>query len=203
MNSILYLVRHGQAATPGILAGQSDLPLLSEGEAEVRRLRDSLAGTIFTRAWSSPLTRAKQTAALLLEGNAANTREIEEIPGLREIRLGEWEGKSTDWVRQHYPQKWQARGNDFANTAPPGGESFAALAERVRPAFAAICAEARAHAASLLVAHQAVNRVILADILGLPLSRLTDIPQPPAALTLLRLDEAGRCVLWGKERTPF
>ncbi len=183
MTALLYLVRHGLAAPPGIMAGQRDYPLLPEGEIQARTLRDELAGVIFSAAWSSPLLRARRTARILLEGNAANTRTIIEIPALGEISLGLWEGRDSRWCREHSPGVWQARGEDFANTAPPGGESVTALARRVLPAFTALCREAARHPASLLVAHQAVNRVIIASLSGQPLATLRAIPQPPAALT--------------------
>ena len=189
--SELYLVRHAAAARPGVLAGRSDIPLLPEGEAQAARLRDELGAVVFAVAWSSPLRRARRTAEIILSGNTRNAREPVIVAELTEIALGLWEGLHKEEVRRGWPDVWERRGRDFLNVPPPMGESVAALAGRVRPAFAAVLAQARRYDRSLLVAHQAVNRVILADCLGLSLARMMEIEQPPAAVTVLELGPGG------------
>ena len=191
MTSTLYLFRHGQAAPPGILAGQTDFLLSPEGEAQARYWQTELASVPFSAAWSSPLARARQTAATILRNRAFGSPEVTSVPDLREISLGRWEGKDKDWIIRYFPQEWEQRGADMANIPPPGGESFTVLAARVLPAFQSLCREAAHHTASLLVAHQAVNRVILAHLAGLPLTKILAIAQPTAALTLICLSEGG------------
>lgn len=190
MSGLLYLFRHGSAAPPGVLAGRTDYPLSARGEAEAEYWAEALAGVPFSAAWTSPLLRARQTATRILSRQPAPPALVQ-VPGLTEISLGEWDGKTKDRVRREYPDIWEARGRDPAGVPPPGGESFAMLAARVLPAFTALCAEAASLERSLLVAHQAVNRVILARSMGLPLAALLDIAQPPAALSVLRVDSSG------------
>lgn len=189
--SLLYLFRHGTACPPGLMLGRLEIAPASEGERQAFYWRAKLAGVTFSAAWCSPLTRARHTAGLILNGNPANTREMVSLPDLAEIDLGDWQGRSKNWVREHYPELWAARGRNPALAAPPGGESYADLAARVWPAFAGLLPEAGRHAASLLVAHRSVNQVILARLKGLPLSAAYGLPQPPAALTILRLSPAG------------
>jgi probable phosphoglycerate mutase len=178
------------------MTGQADFPLLPEGEEQARVLRDELACIVFSAAWCSPLQRAKATARIILEGNSANTADIVEVPALKELSLGLWDGKDSRWCRANFPQEWQERGRDFAGTAPPGGESVSELAERVLPAFGMLCRVAARHSAALLVAHQAVNRVIISRLAAMPLAMLRDIPQPPAAVTRIMLSSGGaRAVL--------
>jgi broad specificity phosphatase PhoE len=112
-------------------------------------------------------------------------------PALAEISLGEWEGKSKDWIRRAYPAAWEERGRDVVHVPPPGGESFTDLAARVLPAFTRLRSEAAGHARSLLVAHQAVNRVILARVMDLPLLAAVTLPQPPGALSVLEVTSTG------------
>lgn len=188
--SLLFLVRHGQAAPWGVLAGRADYPLSPQGVGQMQELRDRLAGHIFSVAWCSPLARARQSAEIILSGNPANTGEIIQVPALTEISLGLWDGKDKEWIQKQYPQEWEARGREPAAIAPPGGESFAELALRVLPAFAGLCDEARNHTCSLLVAHQAVNRVILARVSGRPLTDWPNIRQPLAAVSVLDLTGA-------------
>ena len=191
MRGLLYLFRHGQAAPPGVLAGRADYPLLPSGELQADWWGRTLSGVTFSIAWTSPLLRARQTAVRILAGNSANTRTVLSVPALTEISLGAWEGKSTDWIRRAYSAAWEARGRDFVHVPPPGGESFADLAARVLPAFAQLRSEAAGHECSLLVAHQAVNRVLLGMVMGLPLSGVTAVPQPPGALSVLEITAAG------------
>lgn len=191
MISRLYLVRHGRAAPPGVLAGQADYPLTYEGETQARAVGELLAAVPLSRAWSSPLLRARQTAEHILAANGGGPLQAALVPELAEICLGCWQGQSKEWIRQRYPDEWRARGRDIANVAPPGGESLAALAARVLPAFARLADEAGEHAHSLLVAHQAVNRLILARCLDVSLEKSFDIPQPLAAVSVLLLEKDG------------
>ena len=202
MTSLLYMFRHGTAAPRGFMVGQADLPLLPQGEAEIRRWAESLSDRVFHAAWSSPLLRARQTADILLKNNSASTHEARIVDGLREISLGEWEGKTKHEVMRKYPEIWEARGRDMVHTAPAGGESFQELASRVLPAFTAVCAQAARKGRSLLVGHQAVNRVILAHLAGMPLESLRDIPQPNGALSILEVDASGGARLLGQYSPP-
>lgn len=188
---VICLLRHGLAAPPGLLIGQTDLPLSAEGQEQMRLLAARLADIPFSAAWSSPLQRARQSAALVLAQNAGALAEARLEPDLREIALGEWEGRDKDWIKRNHASIWAARGQDFARSAPPGGESVEDLASRVRPAFKALVQTAKGHAYSLITAHQAVNRVILADLLGVALKDMRSIEQPPAAATFLEIADGG------------
>lgn len=187
MISRLYLFRHGAAAPPGILAGRRDYPLNEQGRRQAAYWREQCAGQAFSAAWCSPLLRARQSAAIILAGNPANVAQADVLPELAEVSLGLWEGLDKERIRARWPEIWEARGRDPAGVAPPQGESLLDLAARVLPVFAALCERTAAHAASLLVAHQAVNRVILARLLDLPPDAWRDIRQPPAALAILEL----------------
>ena len=200
MSALLYLFRHGHIEARGRMVGRADIPLSGQGEAQADYWRERLAGSVFDAAWTSPLRRALQTAERILAGNPANPAIADVVPGLAEISLGAWEGMTKGEVIARYPALWEARGADMLGTAPPGGESFADLARRVLPVFAALCREAAMHRRSLLVAHQAVNRVFLAHTLGLPPDRAISLPQPPACLSVLELGKRVRVV---EEHAPF
>lgn len=190
MTAHLYLFRHGHIDAEDIFVGQKDEPLSPLGKQQAESWEKELAGVPFTTAWSSPLTRSRETAAILL-GEKRGTCSVTTVEGLREVSLGRWEGQAKVWVREHDAAAWEKRGQDIFACPPPGGESLHALAERVLPAFLAICAVARQHRASLLVAHRSVNQVILAHMLALPFAHMTRIPQPYGALTRLELTPGG------------
>lgn len=66
---MIYLVRHGQTLQnrAGLLQGRSDFPLNEQGEAQARRVGAYFRerGVSFDAVYSSPLCRARQTAALI------------------------------------------------------------------------------------------------------------------------------------------
>jgi probable phosphoglycerate mutase len=67
----------------------------------------------------------------------------------------------------------------------PEGESLQHVFERAWPAFARACEGLGADDTLLVVAHDAVNRVLLCHVLGIPFSRLWTFRQAPTTLNLL------------------
>ncbi|HYM32471.1 MAG TPA: histidine phosphatase family protein [Candidatus Cybelea sp.] len=154
----LALIRHGPTAwnTEGRLQGRADIPLSPDGEAALagRRLPPPFSGMA---AYSSPLVRARRTAALL--GIRAVTIE----PRLTELDWGEFEGRTVDDLRARYGAGMaanEARGLDFR---PPGGESPRDMQKRIRP-FLNDLAESRRSA--IAVTHKGMIRAILALATG-------------------------------------
>jgi probable phosphoglycerate mutase len=126
------LLRHGQTAlsVDKRFSGVGDPELtplgLAQAEAAAARLRHSAA----TAVVSSPLLRARQTAAAVA---ASLGVEVEVEEGLRETDFGDWEGYTFAEVRKQWPAELDAW---LASTAvaPPYGESFDDTAVRVRQA---------------------------------------------------------------------
>ena len=86
----LYVVRHGQATwnvLNKICGGRSDVPLTDLGREQARVLSKELPHV--DRVYCSPLMRAQETAALLMEGRDI---EIKTEPRLREQDFGIYEG---------------------------------------------------------------------------------------------------------------
>jgi broad specificity phosphatase PhoE len=179
----IYLIRHGQAAPPGILLGQTDADLTPAGTEECHILRQVLSDMTFAKAFISPLKRTRQTLDIILGGRDI---PVTVVPGLTEVSLGEWEGLTKGRARKLWPEVWAKRGEDFFNTPPPGGESLKQLSERVWPAYERIRAETADP--TLIVAHQAVNRLILCKENHIPVENLLYIEQPTGAMTILKFD---------------
>ncbi|HEY0249907.1 MAG TPA: histidine phosphatase family protein [Kofleriaceae bacterium] len=181
------LVRHGE--TPwnreGRYQGRTDIPLSSDGVAQVQRLAHRLAGVPIVHAVASPLSRAKSTAEAILENHRGVKLDIHD--GLLEISHGQWEGKLASEVELSHAEMfgvWRsAPGRDAK--AGPGAESLGDVEARAWPVFEHLCSSLGAHGTGLLVAHDAVNRAILCRVLGLPLERVWKFRQAPAALNIL------------------
>jgi len=182
----LLLLRHGEIpqTTPRHFVGQRDLPLSTDGQRQAKSWRAPLATVNLQGVWTSDLARCDQTARLALGGTGPTPTPL---PALREISLGVWEGLSEAEVEERFPGEQGLRRADLAHVAPTGGESFARLRDRVWPAVLDILARADEAAGPLLVvAHAGVNRALICQALGMPLSRVFSLGQNYASLSVLR-----------------
>jgi alpha-ribazole phosphatase len=123
---VIAFVRHGE--TPpnraGLLLGRTDAALTDHGRAQAERLAETLAGLEVARVISSPLRRARDTAAPI----AAACGEVVEVDDrLVEIDYGEWEGRPLADLDPEVVARWRRDGG----FAPPGGESLEVVADRV------------------------------------------------------------------------
>jgi broad specificity phosphatase PhoE len=178
----IFLLRHGAIETRDDgkrFIGQTDLPLNDRGRAQARYWRDCLAAISPAHIVASDLSRCAETARIVSAGRG----KVETDAGLREIRLGQWDGVPFDQVKRRWPEAYRQRGMDLAGFRPPGGESFLDLQRRVVPVFEA--AVGKPGRTILLVAHAGVIRVILCHVLGLGLENLFRLAQGLAAMNLI------------------
>lgn len=182
----ILLARHGETPwnAEGRYQGQRDIALSEVGEGQARMLGQRLAGVPIHRAVSSPLSRARRTAELAL--GEARAAQLQLDQGLQEIAHGDWEGLLAAEIRERDPNRLRAwREAPETVQMPGGGESLVEVLDRAWPAFARACEGLGEDDTLLVVAHDAVNRVILARVLGLPLSRLWSFRQAPTTINLL------------------
>ncbi|MEG1800261.1 MAG: histidine phosphatase family protein, partial [Synergistaceae bacterium] len=131
----IFLIRHAKPELPnggGIYYGSTDYPLSQDGEKAAAALNCVLSPIKFAGIYSSDLIRARRTLELALPESAGSAQIVRE---LREINLGDWEGKTFDEVRTQWDEIYEARGASFDSVSPPGGESFKELSKRTVPAF--------------------------------------------------------------------
>lgn len=102
----LYIVRHGQTDWNKAvrLQGRSDIPLNEYGRELARKTGEGLKDVSFDLAFTSPLSRARETAELILKGKDVELIEDERIV---EISFGKYEGRS--WGEEHFniPEDFQ------------------------------------------------------------------------------------------------
>lgn len=130
----LVLWRHGRTAwnLERRAQGQTDIDLDEVGSAQARDAALRLASLRPSLIWSSDLVRARRTAQELagLTGVA-----VREDARLREIHLGEREGRTLDEVARLWPEVWKAWLNGRSGPAPAGGETEEEVAERAAAAL--------------------------------------------------------------------
>ena len=181
----ILLARHGETPwnAEGRYQGQIDIPLSPVGEAQARALGERLKDVRIDRAVASPLSRAQATARFAL-GPAREGMLLTE-PDLQEIAHGEWEGLLASEIQEKDPARLRAWREEPDTVLMPGGDSLRQVLDRSWRGLAAAMTGLGEEDALLVVAHDAVNRVILCRILGLPIGKLWTFRQAPTTLNLL------------------
>ena len=181
--ALVILVRHGQTDenVSGRISGQGPVPLNTRGQEQARLAAEVLAPLGITHLFSSPLVLARQTAEFLAE---RLQKSIEEIPDLREVGYGDWEGKTFNEMRTH-PVAHQVF-HDPINAAFPNGESLLAVQQRgiqviewVRNTYP--------QGIVTVVSHGDVIRTALAHYLGMPFNDYRRLDLDNGAISVLEL----------------
>jgi probable phosphoglycerate mutase len=181
----ILLARHGETSwnAEGRYQGQEDIPLSEVGEAQARSLGERLRHVHIDRAVASPLKRALRTAELALGDD--RLAKLTTDAGLMEIAHGTWEGLLAAEIRERDPDRLHAWRHAPHEVLMPEGESLQHVFDRAWPALARAAEGLGEHDTLLVVAHDAVNRVLLCNVLGIPLAKLWTFRQAPTTLNLL------------------
>jgi broad specificity phosphatase PhoE len=162
--SRLFLVRHGESTWnwERRVQGQHDPPLSRRGKQQARELAARLGGHPLAAFYSSDLLRARETAEPLAESLG---REPALLPGLREIALGQWEGKTREELQAEFPAEWEAWSEKPSWDIVPGGEGARPFEQRVLATLAEIQA---AHPIGdvICVTHGGVIQVLLGSVVA-------------------------------------
>jgi broad specificity phosphatase PhoE len=161
--SRLLLLRHGQTdlSVQRRYSGHGDPELTELGSRQAAAAAARLAAMPGIAAvLSSPLLRARQTAAAVAEATGA---PLVIRDGLVETDFGAWEGLTFAEARERDPEVHGAwLGSE--HVAPPGGESFAAVGRRIAAERAAVVEEFPG-AMVVLVSHVTPIKMLLRDAL--------------------------------------
>ena len=160
----IFVVRHGRTPlnAAGVLRGRIDTPLDDVGRAEARALGDVFRDVPLAAIITSPLARARDTAAAIANWKEAH---VDLDPDLADRDYGEWAGHSLESV--------EARFGSIDNA--PGVEPLDVFVDRITTALIRTADLADA-SPIVMVAHDAVNRHALAALVG-SLGRVEHIPQ--------------------------
>lgn len=172
----LLLVRHGETEWNrcGQFQGQIDVPLNDNGRDQARKAGECLQDEVFDLAFSSSMSRPRETAEIILEHHPGI--ELTLLDDLREISHGLWEGKFEREIEAAYPgllAEWQTHPE---RVQMPEGENLEQVWERAERGWRAILEACDRHAQThnldrplnvLVTAHDAVNKAILCQLAGL------------------------------------
>jgi broad specificity phosphatase PhoE len=177
----LIVVRHGETAynAENRLQGQRDVPLNARGRDQACAIGRTLSARLgaeidkleAARGFvASPLKRARETMELLRAAMGLPPERYRLDPALVELTFGVWEGLTWAEVRVSDPKGVKARRADKWDFAPPGGESYAMLTERLRSWLASLSADA------FVVSHGGVARVLMTLLARVPAEVAAEAP---------------------------
>lgn len=155
----MFLLRHGETEwnVAGRLQGRDDSPLTARGLAQARDAATALAREGVTRIYTSPLGRARATAAHVAAASGAG---ITEVAALAEIDFGEASGLTLAAAEERFPGLAAARADDRWGYRWPGGESYADAGARLA-GWLATAPEGVWADDALVVSHQSLLRAWL------------------------------------------
>jgi len=161
-NPPIWLTRHGESISnvQGNIGGDSDLA--PRGHRYARSLAGYLLRSVpefeEMRVWTSSLRRTIETVSVI-ELPSSQWRALDEIDA------GMCDGMSYREIKAAMPDEYFARGKDKFRYRYPRGESYQDVIQRLAPV---IIEMERSRRPLLIVAHQAVVRLLYAYIMGIP-----------------------------------
>ncbi len=191
----LFLVRHGTTIwhAANRYAGVSDVALDPRGYTQAERLASWASEAGLAAVWSSPLSRARETAAPAARAAGLELRTDER---LREIDFGKIEGKTMAEAEQLFSEEMRRFKVDPATYPMPGGEDPYKAAHRAVSALRDISAS-HPHGRVLVVAHNTLIRLTLCSLFSIPFARYRTVfpGVHNGALTEIRLEHESAALL--------
>jgi probable phosphoglycerate mutase len=182
--TILFLIRHGENeyTRTGKLAGWTPgVTLNVAGRKQAQTLAEKVQRIPIVAVYSSPLERARETAAPIA---AAKKLRVRLAHGLGEVQYGQWQGKSLKRLAR--TRLWRTVQGVPSAMEFPEGETFRAVQHRAVEAVEAIV-KRHPKEAVVAVSHGDVIKLVVAHYLGLPLDLFQRLMINTASLTVLRL----------------
>ena len=202
----LILVRHGETQwnRENRVVGFADIGLNDEGRRQVKRLALALKGEKVDAIYSSPLSRAWETAQEIARFHDG---EVKADDAFKEMNAGELDGLTYDDMRERYGELIKRWFREPASVTMPGGEALASVQERAWLAVERIRGK-HPDGAVMVVSHNFVIMCIICKALGIDLSQFRRLRLHVASISILNLGRRGTslvlfndtCHLEGEER---
>jgi broad specificity phosphatase PhoE len=171
----IWLIRHGETAwsLSGQHTGRTDLPLLPDAAPKLKALQPHLKHP-FGLVISSPLLRARQTAALV------GFESFELDDNLMEWNYGDYDGKTKDDIKKLVPH-WS-----IWSQGVPRGETLEQVAERARK----VLDRARSVSGDVaLIAHGHILRILAVCWLEIPPANAEHFALSTASISILAYED--------------
>lgn len=206
MPQTLVLVRHGESEWNklNLFTGWRDPDLTDKGRAEAKAAGQRLKalGHTFDIAYTSDLSRAQKTLAMILTEIGQPGLETVRNAALNERDYGELSGLNKDDARTKWGDAQVHIWRRSYDIPPPGGESLKNTAARVLPYYqATIVPQLQARKRVIVGAHGNSLRALIMHLEGLTGDEIIARELGTAIPIIYTLDDAGK-VLARKDLTP-
>ncbi len=163
--TIIILVRHGECKgnREGLFRGRSDFPLNEAGLSQANELAKEIKSFKPIRIFTSPLSRARQTAEAISKECQI---EVEERAGMNNIELGPWEGRPKKYISEKYPEQWQLWLNEPEKLMIPEMETLDQVQQRAKKDLNDLIKQFPGKTI-VIVSHRAVLKPLIAYCLGI------------------------------------
>jgi probable phosphoglycerate mutase len=191
----LVLVRHGETELTAQrrYSGRGDVPLSEQGRQQALAVAERLRDTPAAAVVSSPLARCRQTADAIAAALGGVPVRVDDA--LVECDFGAWEGRTFAEVRTGWAAELDAW-LGCVQVAPPGGESFAAVGERVAGCVERLRAEYPERTV-VVVSHVSPIKLLLRDALAADDALLHRLYLDPAGVSVVDLYADGGVAVRG------
>lgn len=183
----LMLVRHTTLdIEAGICYGQSDVAVSHRFEDELEALKAKLQQYQFDAVYCSPLLRCQMLAEAICLDPILGLSHLTLKPDnrLKELNFGDWELNAWDSIPRDIFDAWA---DDYANLAPPNGETFNELHGRAKSFLDEMSGQLQGQHV-LVITHGGLIRALIAEVMQIPLKRLFRLSVDYASLTQLEFN---------------
>lgn len=184
----VYLVRHGETSwnRERRIQGQVDVALNAAGVRQAHQCARFFRELPLAAAYSSTLSRAVRTAAVITSG----TVPIQGESGLNERHFGTWQGRRWPEIYAEQTEWDESRIKRDPTFRPPGGESLVEMAARAIAAFVDILGRHPASESILITTHSGPLRAIVNHVTGRQWHELRGTTSPRnCSITVVRTTE--------------
>jgi probable phosphoglycerate mutase len=183
----ILLVRHGETNwnREGRFQGSKDIPLNDNGRAQAAKAKEFLKDVELHFAMTSPMSRPKETAEIILEAHPGIPLDTHDQ--LVEIGHGLWEGMLESEIEANFPgmlAEWQSTPE---TVQMPEGENIQGVWDRAAIAWDELVAKysQTPNQVGIVVAHDAINKVVLCRLMGLQPKDIWAVKQGNCAVTVI------------------
>jgi broad specificity phosphatase PhoE len=193
MSVTILLIRHGETAwnREKVFRGVYDIPLNENGRLQAGLLAEAMAPCTIDAAYTSPLSRARETAQIALAPQGIEAADHE---GLTDFNYGDWTGLSEGLVAQKWPREYSRWMIEPYAVHPPGGDTLQDVLDR---AFECVEKLSEDHAGQTiaLFAHRVVNKLLILGMLTLGVERFAFIRQDNCCVNEFERTKTGYIVI--------
>lgn len=180
----IYLVRHGQTNenSEKLYYGNMDMSLNDVGRNQILKSANYLKNVKFDKIYISERKRTEETALLIL----GEQKELIIEKRINELNFGAFEGKSYEQLLDEFPEECEVWSSDWKNFAPPNGESYINMYNRVRDFIKDLEKEEESNI--LIATHGGVMRTFFAYIMDEAIDNFWKFSSHNGSIALLKYE---------------